>query len=80
MAELPLPRKDHRYSPFIRGGNHLAIANRTAGLNDRRYTGVGRLVDAVAEGEIRVGTEHGAFRFVSLLLSLVHREKRRVDA
>ena len=42
------------YVVLIRRGNHLGVANRAAGLDDRPHAGLHRMVDAVAEREIGV--------------------------
>src|SRR5687767_5986458 len=60
MAELALSGDDHRNAALVRGLDHLAIAHRAAGLDDRTNACIGRLVDAVAEREERIGSEHGA--------------------
>src|SRR5947209_1929552 len=80
MTEHALSRKDHCDTAFVRGGDHLGVANRSARLDDRSNACFGGLVDTVAEGEIRVRTEDCALGVMPLLLGLVHREKCRVDA
>ena len=40
MAEMPSPGEDHGEVLLVRGGNHVGVAHRAAGLGDRRGAGV----------------------------------------
>ena len=51
MAEVAHAGEHHRQSVLVGGGDHLGIAHRTAGLDDRLDPGFGSRVDAVAERE-----------------------------
>src|SRR5688572_3546151 len=58
VAEMTDPGEDHRDTVFIGGGDHLVVAHRTAGLDDRLDARFGRGVDAVAEREEGIGSHH----------------------
>jgi hypothetical protein len=49
VQEMPDAGENHGHSEAIGGGNHVAIANRAAGLNDGNGTGFGGFFNAVGE-------------------------------
>jgi hypothetical protein len=51
MQEMPDAGENHGHSEAVGGGNHLVIADRAAGLNDRNGTGFSGFFDAVGERE-----------------------------
>ena len=55
VPEMPSPREHHREAVFVRGGDHLRVAHRSAGLHDRGRAGGRHRVEAVAERKERVG-------------------------
>src|SRR5687767_15804436 len=79
VPELPLAGKHHGDVVLIGGSDHVCVANRSPRLDDRRYSGVGSLIDAVAEREERVGAKHCAAGVVTGECGFVHGKKRCVD-
>ena len=55
MAEVAHIGEDHRDAVLIGGGNHLFVANRTAGLNDAAHANGSGGINTVAEREEGVG-------------------------
>ena len=41
MPEMAAPRENHRQAALVGGGDHLAVADRSAGLDDRGGAGLG---------------------------------------
>jgi len=70
MPEMPHPRKHHRQSMFICSGNNLFIPHRATWLNNCRDAVFRGAVDAVAEGEERIGCHHRAFYCESFIRCL----------
>ena len=62
MAEVATTGEDHRDSIAVCHANRLLVANGAAGLDNRRHTRLCRRLDAIREGEIGVGGQHGATR------------------
>src|SRR5438067_1133365 len=62
------------------GVDHLVVALRAAGLDDRRHARVQRELRPVREREERVAREGGAAELVAVLARLVERDPHRVDA
>ena len=54
MPEMTDTGEDHRHSTFVRCGNDLGIADRSARLDDRCRSRRNHGVEAVAEREERV--------------------------
>src|SRR5215471_2969237 len=54
MEEVPCPGEVQADSRTLRGLDHLAIADRPAGLHDGTDSGVGQHLQAVREREVRV--------------------------
>jgi hypothetical protein len=51
VQEMPDAGENHGHAEAIGGGNHLAIADRAAGLNDGHGSGFGGFFDAVGKRE-----------------------------
>jgi hypothetical protein len=57
VVKVTLTGEDHGQAVLVGGGDHLVVAHRAAGLDDRGDAGGRRRVDAVAEREEGVGAE-----------------------
>src|SRR5947209_3767011 len=55
VPEMAFAGEDHGDVSLIRGGDHLAVANGAAGLDDGGDAGIGEEVEAVAKGAEGVG-------------------------
>ena len=51
MAEVTHAGEDHRQARLVGGGDHLLVADRAAGLDDRRRARLDRGEQAVGEGK-----------------------------
>ena len=80
MAELTLASEHHREVVFVGGFDYFLIPHRATGLHDCRHTRVGRLLDAIAEWEERIGSHHRTLGVVSRQSRFVNGEECRVDA
>src|SRR5829696_3183088 len=80
VAEVAPAGEDHRRAGGADGLDHLAVALRAAGLDQRRDARVERELRAVGEREERVRREHRAVEIVGVVARLREREPDRVDA
>ncbi len=60
VLEVPRPREDHGYALAVGGGDGLVVADRAAGLDDRRDAGLDGVLHAVGEGKVGVRGQHRA--------------------
>ena len=79
VSELSLAGEYHCDVVLVCSGNHVGIANRSTGLNDRGNAGFRRLVDAVSERKERVRSENCSSGFVSGETRFVNGKKRCID-
>ena len=61
MLKVAYSGQNHRQSAFICRFNNLIITDRTAGLNDSRYTSLRRGNKSVGKGEKRIRGDNRAF-------------------
>src|SRR3954469_16379953 len=80
VAEVAPAGEDHRGAGGAHGLDHLAVALRAAGLDQRSDTGVERELWAVGEREEGVRRKHGAVEVVPLVARLRECEPDGVDA
>ena len=57
---MPHAGEHHRDARLVGGGDHLVVAHRAAGLDDRGRAGLDRREQAVGEGEEGVGGDDRA--------------------
>src|SRR5207302_10072739 len=76
MLELPFAREHHGDSVFVGRRDHFVVSERAAWLDDRRDSGRGHGVEAVAEREERVARGRAALgpsrRFLNGELARMH--------
>jgi hypothetical protein len=71
MPELPSPGQHHGHAAAVRRANHFVVPDRSSGLDDGRYAGLGSQLDAVRKGKEGVGGENAAGGIVALLPGFV---------
>src|SRR5258706_10327281 len=77
VAEVALACKNHCHAIAVRHTDGLVVANRAARLDDRRDPRLGRRLDAIWEGEVRVGCQH---RAAPAVRRAIHRDLHAIDA
>src|SRR5689334_17185081 len=82
VAEVPGPCRDHRGTGGVDVREHLRVAHRAAGLDDRRHAGLEEDARAVGEREERVarGDRAGRTGLALELAGLLDRPAAGVDA
>src|SRR5579884_1433025 len=76
MSKVPYTRKNHCHTMLVGGLNDLRVANRSARLDNAFDSSFCSLVNTVAEGKERIGTEHRPLgcrvRFLNTQLDRIH--------
>ena len=60
VLEVPCAGEDHSHALAVGGGDGLVVADRAAGLDDRRDPRLDGVLHAVGEGEVGVRGQHRA--------------------
>src|SRR5438105_3985932 len=76
MAKMANAGQHHRHLMLVARLDRVLVAHRSAGLDDRRHAGRGRLVNVVPEWEEGIGSHD---RSAAALTGFAHRHVNRID-
>ena len=54
MTEMAYTREDHGNAAFVRGSDHLGVADTAAGLDDGNRTVIGDDIESITEWKKRI--------------------------
>ena len=80
VPEVAAAGEDHREAVLVGGGDHFRIADRAAGLDDRRRARRRERIETVAEREERVRRRDGSDERHLRRSGFHHRDVDRIDA